>query len=126
MTMAIAEDLGAWLVLRRVQWGGVTIDPNSRTLYDRGDPLPGCLTPHVLQLTDRGYVRLSDPLPYMLPCRRVHLTDAGERMLDLLYDLSRAWHARQRVGLRRDTSDLDTLAQVLNGHRRMPVINRGR
>lgn len=109
MTVQLAPDLGAWLVLRRVQWDGVTLDP-AGTLYDRSQRLPAFLTPHVFQLADRGYVRLGWPVPEWLCRRRVRITMAGEHLLDQLYDLRRCWVAQRRAGLPRCRIDLDSLA----------------
>jgi hypothetical protein len=122
MTVRIAPDLGAWLVLRRVQWNGVALDPSVGMLYDHGQPLPGYLTTHVYQLADHGYVHLGAPIETMVPCRRVHMTAAGEALLDLLYDLRRDWLAGLRAGLPRRADDLDTLGRVLDGLRRLPCL----
>ncbi len=117
----IAPDLGAWLVLRRAQWAGLTLDVYSGIVFDQGKRLPSYLIPHAHQLVDRGYLRLTDPIPDAPLCRRVIITDTGERLLDLLYDLRQCWLAKRRAGLPRSPADLDVLAGVLDGLHRQSV-----
>jgi hypothetical protein len=119
MTIAIAPDLGAWLVLRRVQWNRVVLDATNETLYDQGHRLSEFLTPHMHELANGGYVLLGEPLPEPPRCQRVRITQAGECLLDLLYDQWRHWIAQHRAGLPRCRADLNTLTRVLDGLRRL-------
>jgi hypothetical protein len=105
-TVLIAPDLGAWLLLRRIQRGGVTVDMRTGTIYHHGRLLLPMLGPHMYGLADHGYVRLESA--------SLRLTNAGELLLHLLIDVRWCWLIRQRAGLPRCRVDLDRLAPQLS------------
>ncbi|MGH3695059.1 MAG: hypothetical protein ACRDRX_13910 [Pseudonocardiaceae bacterium] len=73
MTADADPDLLAWIVLSRVNNGGVTRQDDH--YFDRGEPAPDYLAGPFADLTDTGSLVLGDPDP--TGRQQVTITDAG-------------------------------------------------